>query len=364
MEFKELEQYVARLPRKSVGFYPTPFHHIANISRKYGVNIFIKREDMAGPGTISGSKMRLAEFIIGEALEKGVTHLITVGAYLSNSTMQLSSAAIQAGIKPLIFLYDTIAEGKPSIYRGNLLLDKIMDVEVVYIPRAPEESQEEIWEKKVYPAVEARKAELEAEGHNVMVAPAGSAHPISFVAHTMTYKEIIEQSRKLGMELDYIYHTTGTGGTLPGLITAKLLTGNSGSGVKIKSIAINSYRPENWINHDIIAERVKGIFRQLGQAVPSEAVIRAEMDIDERFIGDDYAVPSEESTAALLELAKSDAVFVGPVYTAKGLAGLLTHIREGRIPVGSNVAFIHSGDIGNLFEHPKIVGEVTDLHRK
>lgn len=363
MELSELEKYVSRFPRKHVGFYPTPFHKIENISRKHGVNIFLKREDMAGPGTISGSKIRLSEFIVGEAIATGVTHVLTVGAYLSNSAMQLASAAIQAQIKPIIFLYDTIAEGHPRSYRGNLLLDKVMGIEVVYIPRTVEESQEDIWDRKVFPAVEARKAELEAQGHKVLVAPAGSAHPASFIAHTLTYKEMIEQARQLGVELDYIYHTTGTGGTLPGMIAAKILTGNSGGSVKIRSIAINSYRPENWVNRSVIAERVKSIFQKLGQPVPAEEVIRAEIDIDERFIGKDYAIPSDEGTAAIRELAQLDAVFLGPVYTAKGFAGMLAHISEGRVPLGSNVAFLHTGDTGNLFEHPKIVGEVTDLHR-
>jgi len=40
---------------------------------------------------------------------------------------------------------------------------------------------------------------------------------------------MIEQSRHLGIQLDYIYHTTRMSGTLPGLIAAKLLTGNSGA---------------------------------------------------------------------------------------------------------------------------------------
>jgi len=173
VEFRDLQDNIARFPRQLVGFYPTPFHKVSNISREYGVNIFIKREDMAGPGTISGSKVRLAEINIGQALEDGITHILTVGDYLSNSAMQLASAAILAGIKPIVFLYDTIAEGVPRSYRGNLLLDQVMGVDVVYILRTLNESQERIWDTKVFPALKVRKAELEAQGHKVMVAPAG-----------------------------------------------------------------------------------------------------------------------------------------------------------------------------------------------
>ena len=97
--------------------------------------------------------------------------------------------------------------------------------------------------------------------------------------------------------------------------------------------------------------------------VPPDHVIRAEIDVDQRFIGEDYAVPSAEGTAAIRELAQAEVIFVGPVYTAKGLAGMLNHIRTGRVQPGSNVAFLHTGDTGNLFEIPQVVGNVADNHR-
>ena len=38
----------------------------------------------------------------------------------------------------------------------------------------------------------------------------------------------------------------------------------------------------------------------------------------------------------------------------------LDHARSGRIPVDSNVAFLHTGDTGNLFEIPQVVGHIAD----
>jgi 1-aminocyclopropane-1-carboxylate deaminase/D-cysteine desulfhydrase-like pyridoxal-dependent ACC family enzyme len=356
MTLDELEHAIGRFPRRRIGFYPTPLHKAENISRRYGVEIYFKREDMAGPGTISGSKVRPAEFIIGEALEQGVTHLLTVGAYLSNSATQLASAAIQAGIIPIVFLYDNLGEGHPSAWRGNLLLNKVMGIEVHCFPRKPDESQEKVWDQTLYPAVEVRKARLEAEGNKVLVAAAGAIHPSGLAAHLLTYKEISEQSHALGFRPDYLYHTTGTGGVLPAFVAGRLLTGGS---PRIRSIAISSYRPDNYIHHGIIVERVKAIHSSLGQVPPTEDAIMAEIDIDQRFIGPDYAVPSTEGTAAIRELAASDAIFIGPVYTAKGFAGLLTHIREGKVPAGSEVVFLHTGDTSNLFEDPRITGAIS-----
>lgn len=359
MQFGELEALVATLPRKRIGFYPTPFHKLENLSRTCGVNIFMKREDLAGPGAISGSKMRVAEFVIGQALADGVDTIITQGAYLTNSGMQFAMAARAAGITPILFLTrDAARHGKLAEYRGNLLLDHLMDVETHYLA-APGSAYVNTPDDKalVLAAMEARKTELEAEGRKVLIVPTGGAHPSGVAGHVLTFKEIIEQAAALDVELDYIYHTAGTGTALPGMLAAKILTGHK---VKFRSVTISFYQPDFWINEAVIVERVKAILSRFDVAPPGDEAILAEIDVDNRFIGENYAVPSPESTAAIRELARSDGVFIGPVYTGKGFAGLLDHARSGRIEPGSNVAFLHTGDVGNLFEVKGVVGDLAD----
>ena len=353
----ELDQLIAKLPRKPLGFYPTPFHKLENLSRIYRVNFFMKREDMAGPGTISGSKMRLAEFIVGQALKDGVDTIITQGVYLTNSGMQFVTAARVARITPILYLSRDAQHGPLAEYRGNLLLNQIMGAETHYLTttgaaywNASEQSD------RIASAMKAHKARLESEGHKVLIIPTGGAHPYGFVAHALTFKEMIEQARAMGIELDFIYHTAGTGTALPGMLAAKFFTGHK---VKFRSVAINSYQPHGWMNKKVIVDRVKHVFELLNFKLASDELIYNEIDVDERFIGKNYAVPSAESTAAIRELAKSDGVFVGPVYTGKGFAGMLEHARSGRIQPGSNVAFLHTGDTGNLFELSGVVGEVT-----
>lgn len=355
MQLKDLQNLFNQLPRKSVGFYPTPFHKLENLSRIKGINLFMKREDMAGPGSLSGSKMRVAELIIGQALQDGVDTIITQGAYLTNSGMQFATAALVAGITPILFLTrDEDQHGTLSEYRGNLLLDKLMDVETHYLVapgsayvNRPDDKQ------RVLDAMNARKAELEAEGRKVLIVPTGGAYPTGFAAHVLTFVEMIEQSRAAGVELDYIYHTTGTGTALPGMLAAKLLTGHP---VKFRSISISHYQPDFWINETIIAERVRHIFETFGVEPPSVQDILSEIEVDNRFIGENYAVPSTQSLAAIKELARAEGVFLGPVYTGKGFAGLLEHIRTGKVAAGSNVAFLHTGDTANLFEVSGVIG--------
>jgi len=89
------------------------------------------------------------------------------------------------------------------------------------------------------------------------------------------------------------------------------------------------------MNPAVIVQRTKAVIATLGGTVPDDAAIRAEIDVDQRFIGEDYAVPSPESTAAIRELARNEGIFVGPVYTGIGIADLLDHARTGKIPAGT-----------------------------
>jgi len=358
LQFTELDQLVGKLPRKRIGFYPTPFHKIENLSRLYGVSIFMKREDMAGPGTISGSKIRLAEFIIGQALSEGVDTIITQGVYLTNSGMQFATAARVAGITPILYLTRDERQGPVVEYRGNLLLSRIMGVETHYVTTAGTAYWNATGERdRIVDAMEAHKAKLESKGHKVLIVPTGGAHPYGFVAHALTFNEMIGQARAMGVELDYIYHTAGTGTALPGMLAAKLLTGHR---VKFRSVAINSYQAGCWMNKHVIVERVKQVLQALNvkPAIEDEEIYN-EIDVDERFIGEDYAVPSAEGTATIKQLAMSDGVLLGPVYTGKGFAGLLDHVRTRRVEQGSTVAFVHTGDTANLFEDFRVVGDVA-----
>lgn len=359
MDPSTLNNRIAQLPRARIGFYPTPFHKLTNLSKTHGVNIFMKREDLAGAGTISGSETRLAEFILGSAVQQGYTHVITQGVHLTNSGLQFAAACRVAGITPILFLTrDTERHGQLEEYRGNLLLSQILGVETHYLKTGTggywNASEDSV---RIEKAIQARQASLEAEGHRALIVPTGGAHPLGFVAHLLTFLEIIEQTEREGVSLDYIYHTAGTGTALPGLLAGKFVAGYD---VKFRSISISSYSEDSHINASVIVNRVKEVLERLGALVPPDNVIRAEIDVDERFIGEDYAVPSAESIAAICELSRADGVFVGPVYTEKGFAGLLDHMRQGRVPSGANVAFLHTGDTANLFEVSTVVGAVVD----
>ena len=111
---------------------------------------------------------------------------------------------------------------------------------------------------------------------------------------------------------------------------------------------------------NVIINRVKAILERLGIPAPPDDVIGAEIDIDEEFIGEGYGIPSCESIAVIREVSQADGVFLGPVYTGKGFAGMLSHLRQGKLPFGANIVFLHTGDTVNLFETSTIVGGIAE----
>jgi 1-aminocyclopropane-1-carboxylate deaminase/D-cysteine desulfhydrase-like pyridoxal-dependent ACC family enzyme len=81
------------------------------------------------------------------------------------------------------------------------------------------------------------------------------------------------------------------------------------------------------------------------QEVARDVVI----EVDDTFVGGGYGVPTPASIEAQRLAARNEALFVDHTYTAKGLAGVIDRIRNGRIPRDATVLFWHTGGQVGLF---------------
>jgi L-cysteate sulfo-lyase len=106
---KETLMNLTRFPRVVLTPYATPLHPLKNLSRQLGgPDIWIKRDDLTGLA-LGGNKTRKLEFLIGEALAKGATHIITQGATQSNHVRQTIAAANLHGLKTTVLLEERAA---------------------------------------------------------------------------------------------------------------------------------------------------------------------------------------------------------------------------------------------------------------
>jgi 1-aminocyclopropane-1-carboxylate deaminase/D-cysteine desulfhydrase-like pyridoxal-dependent ACC family enzyme len=97
-----------------------------------------------------------------------------------------------------------------------------------------------------------------------------------------------------------------------------------------------------------IRANIDGIAELLG--LSGDAVKRGTaIEIDDRFFGDGYAMPTEASREAIELTARTEAIFLDPVYTGKAMAGLIAYVRQQRFTSKQTVLFLHTGGQVGLF---------------
>lgn len=82
----------------------------------------------------------------------------------------------------------------------------------------------------------------------------------------------------------------------------------------------------------------------MGHSICREAV-RA----DCRFVGPGYGLPTSGMWSALKLLAELEGLLFDPVYSGKGLDGMISLVKEGAFSEMKNIVFIHTGGSAGLF---------------
>lgn len=339
-----LKESLAKTPREPLGFFPTPFHRLERLSDLLGIHLYIKRDDFTGVSLFGGNKVRKLEFLIGDAIQNSYDTIITFGATQSNHVMETITACCKSGLKAIAYLEDLVDTSKDDL-KGNLLLDTILGAEI-HIVSDPDGNAME----KLYEMAHARAQALNAEGHKCYLIPIGGASDVGTIGYISGYMELRSQLEAAGISPDYLFTTTGSGGTLAGL-----LAGHAVCKDNFNIIAITAEdKPETYEAHvNTLAERA--LF-----ALDINMTIEGkECTIDRGYFGEGYEIPSEAASEAIRLLAQTEGIFTDPVYTGKCFAGLIDYVKTGKIPQGSHVVFLHTGGTTALFAESKIIGSLA-----
>lgn len=349
MEYSEIKQCLGQLPKADLGFFPTPLYRLDHLSRELGVNLYIKRDDFTGMNLFGGNKVRKLQYLIGDALNQGCDYVFTFGATQSNHAMQTVSVCRRCGLNPVLYLV-AIVEPDEEDVRANLLLDKIMGAEIHIVKLLPGEEEADAEERSVQMAREHMKR-LEAEGHKCYEVPMGGASPMGSIGFIEGFAELMEQSEGLmGKRPDYLFHATGTGGTMAGLLAGRALCGRD-----TKVISINvSHKDEGYPAR--CEELANESLRLLGIGPLVEQGEDACTDLG--YYQPGYEIPNEGASKAIRLLAEKEGLMIDPVYTGKAFAGMLDYIRTGKVAQGSDVVFLHTGGATALFAEKEILGRI------
>ena len=294
-----------------------------------GPTIWFKRDDLTGLA-FGGNKIRKLEFLMADALAKGATHVLTIGGAQSNHAMQTAAVARRLGLTPVLVL------GKPRRpgNEGNLLLDAILGAEV----RFPVAYDGDGLRK----AMLAEADRLRAQGHRPYCIPLGGSDALGLMGYVTAVKEMAEQARALGIRIHRVFAAFGSGGTHAGLMLGKKLLG-----LDFEVVAVNVGAVRG--GGDLIA----GIANEGAALLGLAPVTAADVTVMDEYVGAGYAIPSAEGVAAIRQVARTEGIFLDPVYTSKAMAGLVGSIRRGRIGKDESVVFIHTGGGPGLFVFPE-----------
>jgi L-cysteate sulfo-lyase len=295
-----------------LGTWPTPLERAPRLAASLGIDeLWIKRDDLTGLGA-GGNKVRKLQYSCAEALAAGATTLITTGAPQSNHARLTAAAAARLGLRSVLVL----AGGPPAAERGNLLLDALAGAEVVWAGSLPIEERAEI-----------TAATMRGWGDRPHIIPFGGTSSFSAQGYVDCAREIERQLP----QFDRIVVAVGSGGTMAGLVAA--FGPERVYGVDTGAVA-DPYAT--------VAELVNGI--------PGAGVRAADLRIDQSQVGAGYGHLTERVREALKLAARTEGLFLDPVYTGRALASVVA----GNVPPRGRTIFLHTGGLPGLFGHPEL----------
>ncbi|MFP1921000.1 D-cysteine desulfhydrase [Lonsdalea quercina] len=324
--------HLARFPRLSLGHFPTPLEPLPALTAYLnGPTIYIKRDDATGLAT-GGNKTRKLEFLLAEALQQESDIILTQGATQSNHVRQTIAAAAKLGLKTKVLLEKRVEDyGEPYQRSGNILLDNLLGGEIVdHLPAGTDMQQ----------ALESLADELRREGHRPYVIPGGGSNVTGALGYVACAEELLFQSSQQRLRIDHIVHASGSSGTQAGLVAG--LTAVR-SGIPVLGISVRAPKEKQEENVYRLAQQ---IWQRLGI---DEALPRAAVQANSDYVGKGYGIPNEGTREALQLLARLEGILLDPVYSGKGMAGLIDLIRKGHFKKGEQVVFIHTGGSAGLF---------------
>lgn len=315
---------VGALPSVPLAPSPTAVEDLFRLRAALGraPRLLVKRDDTIG-FAFGGNKVRKMRLVAADAVRHQADTLITSGGVQSNHARVTAAAAAKLGLRCIL-----VANGEPPVqYTGNALLDRLLGAEVRYVPTREARAT----------AVAEAADELRRAGRRPYVIPVGASTPLGAAAFIQATEELFDQIDPP----DVIVHATSSGGTQAGLVAGCLL-----AGAKTRVVGISADESSSSLSRDV-RRIIDGVPALLG--LERSRLEGAAIDVDDRYVGDGYGVPTAASREAIDLLARTEAIFLDPTYTAKAMAGLIAAVRRGDFKNDETVLFWHTGGQVALF---------------
>lgn len=328
------------LKKIETGMYKTPIHKLENLSKKYGINIYIKRDDMTGYAC-GGNKLRKLDYLLKDALDHDCTVLLTYGGPQTNHGRLTAAVAARFGLKCGIIM-DGPAPEKAT---GNLILDKMMGADLFFMDdtsfrNEPSEVRKSKYKELVKKTTDEVVSMYKKQNEKVYLIPIGGSSPVGAAGYVTAAGEIKDQLEEMNIKMDYVFTGFGSVGTYGGLyLGAKYFdAGFTPVGISVA----HKDKEEMQEKVELIEETNK--FLELGVNVSAD-----DMWIEDGYVGISYNVPDPVTREYMYMMAREEAIILDPCYTGKVFRGMIEMIQKGLISKDKNVMLLHTGGIPGIF---------------
>jgi L-cysteate sulfo-lyase len=332
---KDLSLTLAKFPKVRLGHLPTPLEPMDRLSEILGgPRLWVKRDDCTGLSS-GGNKTRKLEFLMADAQSKGADTIITQGATQSNHARQTTAAAAKLGMECHILLEDrTGSNDNNYILNGNVLLDRLHGASVSKRSGGTDMNLE----------MQDFADALIEKGKKPYIIPGGGSNPIGALGYVNCARELTEQASEIGLKIDALVHATGSAGTQAGLVAGLAAIQSS---IHLLGIGVRAPKDKQ---EQMVFDLAQKTADYLDTGIEIERdKVRAICD----YVGAGYGLPTDGMIKAVKLLAQSEGLLFDPVYSGKGLDGLIDQIKKGYFAGMDNVVFLHTGGSAALFGYPE-----------
>ncbi|HET9480793.1 MAG TPA: D-cysteine desulfhydrase family protein [Candidatus Polarisedimenticolia bacterium] len=323
--------------RLRLAHLPTPLEEAARFAADLGgARVWIKRDDCTGLA-FGGNKARKLEYLMAAAAAAGADVVVTFGGVQSNHTRSTAAAARRLGMGCHLILAGSL----PGEATGNLLLDRVLGATLTFLGLSPAE----LTPARVQDAFDAVCGDLRGEARRPFVIGPGGSTPLGALAYATAFDELMSQAREAGARVTELVVAFGTGGTLAGLVLGNVLAGRP---VRVTGISVAPPGMPESLGVPPVDALVAGAASLIGREAPlAPGDIRVLYD----YSGPSYAAPTPGGLEAIHRLARTEGIFLEPVYTGKAMAGLADLCRRGAFARDAGVVFVHTGGTPALFAY-------------
>jgi 1-aminocyclopropane-1-carboxylate deaminase/D-cysteine desulfhydrase-like pyridoxal-dependent ACC family enzyme len=331
--------------RLELGARETPLEPLDRLRRELGrgPRLWIKRDDLMSRA-LGGNKLRKLEFLLHDARADGATAVGTIGGPTSNHLRITACASTWLGFRPYCFVV-----GDTSVSQGgNLRLLELLGATVC----------DASTRGSIREAGERARAEFEtrcqSEGLRGFWITFGGASIRGDLGYVLAARELAAQLASLSVQVRprAIFVAVGTGGTFTGLVAGAAMYLPT---VEVVGYAVSPKGAQVFSGLPSVASQITRLSDRL--RAEGATISEPRFRFEHGQVGKGYAEPTEAADRAIRLLARTEGIFLDPVYTGKAFAGLLSELEAERFNEDDDVIFVHTGGLPGLFFDRALIGK-------